>query len=53
MKESSTRRLTRSFSEFEKYLSQNPLEPFPEHVRIKAENSGYKVEDAATVIHER
>ena len=34
---------SRSFSEFEKYLLDNPLEPFPEHIKIKEENCGVKV----------
>ena len=34
-----------SYLEFEKYLSNNPLEPFPEHVQIKGYNVGTKEEE--------
>ena len=36
-----------SYAEFERYLTENPLEPFPEHVQFKRINSG--VEKALTV----
>jgi hydroxyacylglutathione hydrolase len=33
-----------SYQEFEKYLDENPLESFPEHVAIKRVNSGLEAE---------
>lgn len=37
-----------SFEEFERYLSQNPLEPFPDHIQIKRINSAWEKELAPT-----
>jgi hydroxyacylglutathione hydrolase len=34
-----------SFEEFERYLTDNPLEPFPEHVQIKKMNSALEEEE--------
>ncbi len=42
-----------SFEEFEKYLLDNPLEPFPEHLEIKRVNSAREMEIASTVSSKR